>query len=95
MEFGKRFGVAVTSTAHARLRRAVQETKLPVNYLLSVLLEHWDEVVDKEKLAPHAAQARATKPKRKVSAENAKSLINRLDPGERKQLIMELAREAD
>lgn len=43
----KRFSVALTEKAYARLRDlATEETALGNNYTLTLILENWDEIVD-------------------------------------------------
>ena len=47
----KRFPVAMTEAAYARLRQINAETGLGNNYILTVLLERLDKFTDKEKLS--------------------------------------------
>lgn len=47
----KRFPVAMTEAAYARLRQINEETGLGNNYILTVLLERLDRFTDKEKLS--------------------------------------------
>jgi hypothetical protein len=46
----KRFNVAMTDKAYARLRALSEQTGLGNNYLLTILLENLDRYVDAEKL---------------------------------------------
>ena len=46
----RRFNVAMTDKAYARLRGLNEEWHFGNNYLLTVLLEHFDEVVDETAL---------------------------------------------
>lgn len=47
----KRFPVAMTDEAYARLRQINAETGLGNNYILTVLLERLDKFTDSQKLA--------------------------------------------
>lgn len=46
----KRFNAAMTEAAYARLRDLNSDWNLGNNYLLTVLLENLDEVIDQKKL---------------------------------------------
>jgi hypothetical protein len=46
----KRFGVAMTESAYARLRALSARTGLGNNYCLTVLLERLDEIADEDRL---------------------------------------------
>lgn len=45
----KRFSAALTEKAYARLRRLNDDWHFGNNYLLTILLENFDEIVDEEK----------------------------------------------
>ena len=47
----KRFNVAMTDTAYARLRALSAETGLGNNYLLTILLENLDRYADRQVLS--------------------------------------------
>lgn len=46
----KRFGAALTEDAYAKLRELNAQWHFGNNYLLTILLENFDEIVDQEKL---------------------------------------------
>lgn len=46
----KRFNAAMTEAAYARLRDLNSDWNLGNNYLLTVLLENLDEIIDQKKL---------------------------------------------